>query len=238
MNTTTTECNAAVKAQAEEIVAKGTDIRPRLSNVVAQNAWQPQQPGGPLELIRAVIDGAREGLARSVPRDRDDALHQVIDALGDGLSQTTLAGRLALEEAVGSFRRYRDEDLTRFRDDLAAVHDLFTETVDRGLTTCKALTTAQAAAARTHINRIATRLRAELEGFNDAIRQHPEAFARESLRAGVGTGQCAAGALFQALGRMLQQAGDKLRQESETSGTPLGDSHTAVETTNTNKGTT
>jgi|GEM_PF-1849388 len=224
MNTTTTDLNAAVKAQAEEIVASGTDIRPRLSDVVAQNAWQSQQPGGPIELIRAIVDGAREGLARSVPRDRDDAVHQVIDALGDGLSQTALAGRLALEEAAGSFRRYRDEDLTRFRDDLAAVRDLFTETIDRGLTTCASLTTTQAVTARTHIDRIAKRLRAELEVFNDAIRQHPEAFARGSLRAGIDTGQCATGALFQALGRMLQQAGEKLRRENKTTGTPPSDS--------------
>jgi hypothetical protein len=218
MSTTTTDPTAAVKAQAEDIVASGTDIRPRLAEVVTQNAWRPQQPGGLIELIRAVADGAREGLARSVPQDREDVLRQVVDALTDGLSRAALAGRLALDEAASAFRQYTTEDLKRFSHDLLAVHDLFRETIERGLTTCKALTTTQVAAARTHIDRVSERLRTELKGLNDHVREHPEAFARESLRAGASMGRCAAGSLFEAIGRMLSRAGDELTRESEPSG--------------------
>jgi hypothetical protein len=215
MSTTTNDLNAAVKAQAEEIVASGADVRPRLAEVVTRNACQSQQSGeGLVGLVKAVMDGARVGLVRAVPENRDDVLRQVVDALGDGLSQTALAGRLALEEADGSFRLYTTEDLARFSNDLKAVHDLFMETVDRGLTACKALTAAQAAAARTHAGRVAERLRTELEVLNDFIREHPFSFAREGLEAGVSAAQGAAGALFQALGRMLQRAGDKLRKEN------------------------
>jgi hypothetical protein len=216
MGTPTTDPDAAVKAQAEEIVASGADVRPRLAEVVTQHASQCQQSGaGFVRLIEAVMDGAREGLARAVPEDRDDVLRQVVDALGDGLSQTALAGQLAVQEAVGASRHYARDDLARLRDDLTAVHDLFMETVSRGLSSCKALTAGQVAAARRHAERVAGRLGSAVAGAVDAVRQHPVAFAREGVQAGVSAGQHAAGALFQALGRMLQQAGDRMRRADE-----------------------
>jgi hypothetical protein len=216
MSTTTTDLNAAVKAQAEEIVTSGTDVRPRLAEVVTRNACESQQSGeGLVGLIRAVMDGAQAGLARAVPEDRDNVLRQVVDALGDGLSQTALAGQLAVQEAVSTSRQYRKEDLARLRDDLTAVHGLFTDTVDRGLATCKALTAGQIAAARTHAQRVAERLGPVFTRVHDAVREHPVDFARGGLQAGASMGQGAAGALFQALGRMLQRAGDELSKETK-----------------------
>ncbi len=215
MDTTTTNLEASVKARAAEIVTRRTDIRPRLTEVVTQAACQSQQSGeGLVGLIRAVLDGAREGLAKSVPEDRDDVLRQVVDALGDGLSQTALAGRLAVQEAVSSSRQFAKEDLVHLRDDLTAVHDLFTETVSRGLSSCKSLTAGQVAAARKHAERVAERLGPVFTQVHDAVQERPLEFAQEGLQAGASMGQCATGALFQALGRMLQRAGDELHRET------------------------
>lgn len=227
MSTTTTDPTAPVKAQTEEIVTSGTDIRPRLAEVVAQNAGESRHSGGLVTLVRAVIDGAREGLARAVSQDREDTLRQVVDALGDGLSQAALAGELALQEADASSRRYAKEDLADLHDDLTAVHELFAETVERGVSAGKAFTTGQAAAARRHAERVAEHLKPAIARALDAVRQHPAAFAREGLQAGVSAGQCATGALFEALGRMLQRAGDQLRQEREPNGTGPGGRRTA-----------
>lgn len=216
MSTTTTDLNAAAKAQAEDIVTSGANVRPRLAEVVTQNACQSQESGkGLVGLIRAIMDGAQAGLARAVPENRDDVLRQVVDALGDGLSQTALAGQLAVQEAVSASQQYRKQDLARLRDDLTTVQDLFTDTVDRGLATCKSLTTSQIAAARTHAERVAQRLGPVFARVYDAVRKHPVDFAQEGLQAGASMGQGAAGALFQALGRMLQRAGDELRRESK-----------------------
>ena len=214
MSTTTLDLTADVKARAAEIVSSGTDVRPRLADVVAHYAPRAQQSeGGLVALVRAAVDGAREGFTRSVPEDRDDVLRQVVDALGDGLSRAALAGRLALQEAVSLSRKYADEDLVRLRNDLTTVRDLFSETVDRGLATCKSLTAGQLAAARTHADRVGDRLGPAVAQALDAVRQHPVAFAREGLEASVSAGQSAAGSLFQALGRMLQRAGDQMRRE-------------------------
>jgi hypothetical protein len=233
-----TDSNAAVKAQAEQIVMSGTDIRPRLAGAVARNASESQQSGGLVALLRATIDGAREGLAKSVPEDRDAALRQVVDGLGDGLSQAALAGRLALQEAAGASRQFAGEDLAGLRDDLTAVRDLFAETVERGLSAGKAFTTDQVAAAGRHADRVAQRLGPAVTQALDAVRQHPVTLARESLQAGVSAGTCATGALFQALGRMLQRAGDQMRHEDEPTDTSMGGRRATAEATNKAKGNT
>jgi len=238
MTTTTTDRNAAVKTQAEQIVMGGTDIRNRLAEVVTQNASESRQSGGLVTLVRAVIDGARDGLARSVPKDRDDALRQVVDALGDGLSQVALAGQLALEEAASASQQFTGEDLTRLRDELTAVRDMFAETIERGLSAGKAFKTDQVAAAGRHADRVSQRLWPAVTQALDTVRQHPVTFARESLQAGVSAGKCSTGALFQALGRMLQRAGDKMRQKEEPKGTPSGDRRATSGATNKTKGNT
>lgn len=219
MGTSASDLGATVKARAEEIVSSGTDIRTRLTEVVTQNARQSRQSDGLLTLVRAAIEGTREGLARAVPQDRDDVLRQVVDALGDGLAKLALAAQLTLQEAAGASRQYTGEDLARLRDDLTAVRGLFAETVDRGLTTCKALTAGQVSTARGHAERVAERLGPAVTRVLDAVRQHPLVFAREGLQAGVSAGQCGAGSLFQALGRMLQPDGDQVRREREPKGT-------------------
>ena len=216
MSTSTTDLNAAVKARAEQIVAGGEDVRARLAAVVTQNAGPAQQSGeGLVALARSVIDGAREGLARSVPEDRSDVLRQVVDALGDGFSQAALAVRLAVEEAAGASRQYAGEDLARFRDDLTAVRELFVETVEKGLKAGRAFTAAEASAAVAHAERVAEHIRPALAQALDAIREHPAAFAREGVRAGMSAGRCAAGELFEALGDLLRRAGGQMRREGE-----------------------
>jgi hypothetical protein len=67
------DVGAAAKAQAEEIVSSGTEIRPRLAEVVARKAGQSPEAGGLLKVLRAATDGAREGFARTVPQNQDRA---------------------------------------------------------------------------------------------------------------------------------------------------------------------
>ncbi len=208
--------NEAVKAQAEKIVTSGADVRPRLAEVVTKNASQSQESGeGLIGLVRAVLDGARAGLARAVPKDRDDALRQVVDALGDGLSQTALASRLAVEEAVCASQQFSKEDMRRLREDLTAIRDMFTETVARAMASSQALTANQIAAARKHAERVAESIRPAVAEALGAIRQHPIESAREGLHAGIAAGQGAAASLFETLGRMLERAGHQIRPEGK-----------------------
>jgi hypothetical protein len=216
MSTTKADPRATVQAQAEEIVTSGKDIRPRLAKVVAEAACASEQaPEGLVALVRAVTDGAAAGLARAVPKDRDDVLRQVVDALGDGLSRTALAGQLAIEEAVSSSRHYSQQDLASLRDDLAALRELFAETVARGLKTCTALTKDQVTRAVTHTERVAENFGPAIARVLDVVRQHPLELARAGVKAGVSAGEGAAASLREGLGRMLEKAGAELRRREE-----------------------
>lgn len=212
MSTTTTIPATDVKAQAADIVASGKDVQSRLTKVVAQNATS-NEPGGLIGLTETVIAGAREGFARAVPRDPDNVLRQVVDALGDGLSQMALAAQLACQETTTSARRFANDDLVRWRKDLAAACDTFVDTVTRGLSAGKALTKEQLSNAQTHARRTAEELRPRVQQALEVVEQHPFTIAQESVRAGVSAAQAAAGSLSEALGHMLERAGERLQRE-------------------------
>ena len=210
-STSTNNIQSSVKPQVEKIVAGGEDIRRRLTKVISEAACRCQETGeGFVELTRSVIDGAREGIEKSAPKDRDDVTRQVVDALGDGLSQTALAARLAVDEAVSSSRRFAEKDVGRLRDDLTAVRELFAETVTKCLQTGKALTESQIANARTHASRVAERMGPVCDEVFEVIRKNPAAFARESIQAGVSAGQGAVVSLCDALSRSLKRAAEDL----------------------------
>jgi hypothetical protein len=147
-----------------------------------------------------------------MPKERDSVLRAVVDALGDGFSQTALAARLAVEEAASSSRRYTEQDLTRLRDELDAVRRLFAETISSSLKAGQALTADQITSAKTHAGRVAERMGPVFNEVFDAIRQNPVAFARESLHASVSAGQGAAESFCKSLKRLLKQASDELER--------------------------
>jgi hypothetical protein len=206
----------AVKAQAEKIVASGREIRPRLRQVVAQAAEMSQQSGqGLAHLAEAVMEGAREGFEQSVPADRHDVLRQVVDALGDGFTQTALAARLAVEEAASTGRQFATEDLVRLRDDMKAINDLFAESVWRTLKRCGSLTATELSSLAAHVGRVGERMSPVIGSLLDAIRRDPILLGKESFQGGVRAGRHAVGALFDALGGMLERAGQRLRERPD-----------------------
>jgi len=209
--TTISEVQAAVKPQVEKIVASGENIRQRLAKVVSEAACRCQETGeGFVELIKSVLDGAREAVAKSMPKDGDAVLRQVVEALGDGLSQTALATRLAVEEAVSSSRRFAEKDVGRLHDDLTTVRDLFAETVTQCLQKGKALTENQIASAKIHANRVAERMTPLFNEVVEVVKKNPAAMAREGVQVGIAAGQGAAASLREAVSRSLKRAADEL----------------------------
>jgi hypothetical protein len=212
MTNRSTDNSAAVKSKTEEIVAGGTDIRQRLSEAVARAAEKSQRSRqGLVALVQAVLEGAKDGLDKSTPTDPGDVFRQVIDALGDGFSQTALAARLAVEEADDAGRRFAREDLIRLRDDVEAIDRQFAESVARTLKNFRSMTAAERSSLVAHAERVKERLGRVVGSVLDAIRRDPILLAKEGLQASASSGRQAAGALFQALGGMLEGAGKRLR---------------------------
>jgi hypothetical protein len=210
---TTNQVGAAVKPEAQKIVAESKCVRGRLAKVVSEAAVRSHEAGeGFAELVRSIVDGAREGLEKATLKDREDGLQQVVDALGDGLSQTALATRLVVEEAVSSSRAYAERDLIRLRDDLTAVQGLFAETVAQALQAGKTLSNEQVAAAKAHAGRVANQMKPVVTDVVEAIQKNPAAVARESMQVGVGAAERAGESLCKSLSRLIGRAGDELEQ--------------------------
>lgn len=216
MTTQSTNPSAAAKSEAEQIVASGKEIRPRLTEVVAQAAETAQKSGqGLVALAQAVLEGAQEGLEKSVPADPNDVLRQVVDALGDGLSQAALAARLAVEEARSAGREFAQEDMTRLRDDMQAINCMFAETVSRTLKSFGSMTGNELSNLASHAWCVKERLSPVVGSVLDAIRRDPILLGKEGLQASVSVARCSAGTLFHALGSMLERASQQLRQQEK-----------------------
>jgi hypothetical protein len=209
----TTFLYESLKTRAERIVADGTEIRPRLREAIANAAEQSQQNGqGIVGVVQAVLDGAQEGLQKSMSPDPNDVLRQVVDGLGDGLSQTALAARLAVEEAGSVGRQFAQEDLMRLRDDMMAINTLFTEAVFRTLRNAGNMTVNEVNSLTTHACNVRDRVSPVVGSVLEAVSRDPILLGTESVQAGVNMSRHAAGALFQAVGNMLERAGTQLRQ--------------------------
>jgi len=215
-NSTSHEVRTTVKPEVKEIVAEGQDVRGRLSKLVSAAAVRCHEAGeGFAELVRSVVEGAREGLEKATPKDHENGLRQVVDALGDGLSRTALATRLAVEEAANSSRAYTERDLVRLRDDLGVVCGLFAETVAQALESGKTMNKEQIAAAKTHARRVAEQMKPVVTEVVEAIRENPAAFARQSLHVGASAVEEAGESLCKALSRLLDRLDDKLGNVSK-----------------------
>jgi hypothetical protein len=166
-----------------------------------------------IDLSRSVVDGAVTALDKSVPRDPDSVLRQVIDGLGDGLSTAALATRLAMEEAKAERKRFAEEDLSRMTRDLRTIGDLFVDTVSQAASKVKSMTATELGALRRHSEQTKKRFLPSVSSALASITEQPLQFGKELIEAGVKMSQQALGSLFAAIGRQLEKAGQRLNGE-------------------------
>ncbi len=200
-----------VQEQAEVIVTQGQDVRGRVSQLVSRAAEKCcLKPEGLLGLARSVLDGAAAAVNRAVPPQPESVLRQVVDGLGDGLATLALAARLAVEEANAQRKTFAAEDLTKFHTDLRAVGTKFVDTVSEYANKFRSVTAAQLGALREHATATVQRIQPGLEAAVSAAQQHPLQLGKESVGAGLTLSRQALGALFDTIGRGLQEAGKRL----------------------------
>jgi hypothetical protein len=200
-----------IRDQADAIVAQGQDVRPQIARLVTETAEKSHLGrAGLLALARSVLEGARSALDRAVGHDPGSVLRQVVDGLGDGFAAAALACRLACEEAQAQGKTFASEDLTKVRDDLRALRDLFVSTVSTTARKFGSLAADQLAALLHHAENTGTRVLPAVESALSAACEHPLRLTSESAGAGLAMSRQALGTLFGAVGRRLQQAGERL----------------------------
>ncbi len=212
MNESTGSPLSSVREQVESIVAEGGDVRGRVKSLVAEAAAAAQRSGeGLVALAQSVLNGASDALNKGLSRvPAEGTLHQVVDGLGDGLSQAMLAAKMAVEEARAPGKQFAAEDLHRVKEDLGSLTSLYVQTIADAASRTKTEASAGLSGLRDHAETARERMLPAFKSALDAFRHDPIGLGKESVQAGFAASQHAAGTLFSSMGRLLQDAGQKL----------------------------
>jgi hypothetical protein len=208
----------ATAVRAARIVEERVDVRRRMHDLVSDAISTGELAA--VDVRRAVGDaltGVRAGLAKAVPADHDNILHQTFDGMSDAVAASGRSAQRAIEEAKQAGRRITTTDLKKFtgamksieKDFLAAVTDAAHSMSDESSTYLQ------------HLVRRAKSAGSQLApAARDSVRsasKHAPELAREAAKAG---GRAAAGVASElALGvsGVLSGIGSALRGASGTS---------------------
>lgn len=209
-----------VKKAAADAVKSGKNLREQIQQIVERATESAGKTGEEArsrlgEIMAATIDGATGALDRAAPDDASSALRQVIDGLGEGLQRTAQATRLAVEEAGSNGKAFAQEDLKRVATDFKTIGELFVETVERGAKGVLGQATDQANGVREHAERTLTGIMPSLEDAARAALANPAGLIGDSASAAGNLARETAGSLLSSVGKMLGNAGDRVRPDDK-----------------------
>ena len=205
-----------VKQEAASIISDGTKIRERIANLVALGAEQAQTSGeGLLGLAKSIMDSAVTTVNQSLPADPNSTLRQVIDGLSDGVSSAALAAKMAVSESVSSGKAFADNDMQKFVGDLGTLKEMYSQTMVDALGKIKNLTASQLGDLKTHALSAQDSVLPALQQAFEAAYQHPLTLGKESVQTGMEFTRQTVGSLFSAVGKLLQDAGNKITPEEK-----------------------
>jgi len=130
------------------------------------------------------------------------------DGLGDGVMATAQATRLALEEARGRGETFARGELDQAVEDLKTIEKMFVDTIVRVTRSGTKVAGTQIQELGKHVERTARKVRPSIESAVAEAMKHPVKTAGEAAQTGVKAVPKAAGMLLQAMGGLLQGAGE------------------------------
>jgi len=129
IETKQTPAERARKA-TEEAVKYSEDISAEVQNITIEALSKRRLDLEHIKsVIRAVLKGAEDAAKLNSDRMRD-TMKEVTEGLDEALGKSAYASKLAIEETVGRIKDYSEHDLKRAMDDLAALEDIFIESLD------------------------------------------------------------------------------------------------------------
>lgn len=205
-----------IRTQAQSIIGEGGDVRENVKRLVAQAAEQAQQSGqGLAGLAQSIMESAVETVNKSLPDRPDSTLRQVIDGLGDGLSQAALATRMAVSESVASSKSFANEDLQKVIGDVKTLKEMYLQTMTDALGKIRNLTASQLTDLQSHAANAQKTIMPALQSAFEAAYEHPVELGKESVQTGLEISKQSVGGLFAAVGKLLQDAGQKMQEAGE-----------------------
>lgn len=205
-----------IREEAAAIINQGGPIRERISQLVANAAEQAQQSGqGLMGLAQSVMDATVSAVNQSLPPDANSALRQVIDGLSDGVSKAALATKMAVNESVASSKSFANEDLQKVVGDVKTLKEMYLQTMTDALGKLKDLTGTQLGDLQKHAANAQETVLPALQSAFEAAYNHPVQLGKESVQAGLDLSRHSVGGLFSAIGKLLQDAGQKIQTEAD-----------------------
>lgn len=207
---------AKIRSEAESIVGEGGDIRGKVKRLVAQVAEQAQQSGqGLAGLAQSVMESAVDTVNKSLPENPNSTLRQVIDGLGDGLAQAALATKMAVSESVSNSKSFAEEDLQKVVSDVKTLKEMYLQTMTDALGKLKNMTASQLSDLQSHAANAQKSVLPALQSAFEAAYAHPVELGKESVQSGFEFSKQSVGGLFAAMGKLLQDAGQKLQSQAD-----------------------
>jgi len=205
-------------AEARTIAAEGDNVRERIRKTFVEAVR-----GGKIELSKlgdvaeAMIKAGVDGVRDCVPEKQDGVLGEVVDGIGDGLSVSANATRLALQEARGRGETFAQEDLKRAVEDLRSLEQMLVETVSRVSKSVTSHASAQVKGLIEHAKSTGRQVRPNVENALAEAAKHPVKMAGETAVTAAKAVPRAAGMLLQSVSGLLQGAGELLAGEHKDS---------------------
>lgn len=207
----TEEFARQLRERAAAIVKEGHEVRQRLRDLTATAlAGAAASKERSLEVMRAVLAGARDALETATAPERTTAWRAVIDGMADAVSVTAEAARLALAEARAKGRRFAEEDLSEITHSIGILADALVDQAGQAFHSTKQEAAKELAELREHAKRTVECIRPGLTATLEAAREQSAQLGREAVQAGTTFVRSGAGQLFTSLGGWLQKAGEKI----------------------------
>lgn len=118
------------RTATEEAVKHSEDISAEIRNITIEALSKHHLDLEHIKsVIKAVLAGAEDAAELNSDRMRD-TLKEVTKGLDEALGKSAYASKLAIEEAVGRAKDFTEQDLKRAMNDLAALEDIFIESLN------------------------------------------------------------------------------------------------------------
>ena len=208
----TTETLDQLKNKARELVKSGGELRARTAVLVHEaGATCHQTADGLRAVVKAVAEGAIAGARETLPADTPNVLKSVVDGVSDGLARSAQALRLTLEESSANGRHFASEDLGKVTQDFRDLGSMTAEVVNGAAAALDTHLREQVHTLSEHAKQTLQNAWPPLQSAIQAAQNEPLKLGQEAAAAGAGALRQAAGALFEEVGRVMQKAGEKLR---------------------------
>jgi flagellar capping protein FliD len=215
---------ASLATRIREAVAQGTHVQEAVRHLTLEALSAHHLNLDSIRsIMQAVVQGAHEAIAPQLEHTTNTALaaqvrlKEAVAGLDTALAQFAEASRLALEEAAGRARHFSDKDLARTRADLAALEEIFVETLQNSSKTTKGFIADTLRELGEHAKRTSTAVGEQVKTTLATLSQQMGAATHAQLESGIELARATSDMVRQIAAGMLSGLADRIKPDDKKS---------------------